>query len=56
MSMQKLTWDELADIYHKTTGGRARTMPMEKVFKWAEKRIDLFKLNKDETLSFIGKE
>ena len=54
MRGEGITWDELADIYDKITGGRARTRPMEKIFEWAEGKTDLFKVNKDGTLSFIG--
>ena len=39
-----LTWDELADLYH----GKARILPMETVFNWAEKQIDKFFYNKEE--------
>jgi hypothetical protein len=56
MSKEKLTWDELADIYGEETGGKARIKPMDKVFNWAESRKDLFKLNEDGTLYFIGKD
>jgi hypothetical protein len=42
-----LTWDELADIYGKETGGRARIQPMDKIFKWAESRPDLFTYDND---------
>lgn len=38
-----LSWDELADIYDKSGGRRgARTLPMETVFKWAERQKDKF--------------
>ncbi len=33
----KLTWNELAQYYDATHSGRpARTIPMERVFEWAE--------------------
>ena len=38
-----LTWDQLADEYDKAGGGRkARTLPMDHVFKWAVKQTDKF--------------
>jgi len=50
--MKKLTWDELADIYDKATHGRpARTLPMGKVFDWAEKQTDKFVVNEDDSIS-----
>jgi hypothetical protein len=42
-----LTWSELANIYDKETGGRARTRPMDLILKWAETRKDLFTFNND---------
>jgi len=42
-----LTWDNLADIYDKTNHGRkARTLPMDEVFKWAERQKDKFHVKK----------
>ena len=44
-----LTWDDLANLYDKTNSGRlARTLPMEKVFDWAERQKDKFWVNSDE--------
>ena len=44
-----LTWNELADLYDAAHGGRrARTLPMEKVFAWAEKQTDKFWLHPEE--------
>ena len=46
--MKKLTWEDLADIYDKYNQGRkARTLPMDKVFEWSEKRTDLFALDSE---------
>lgn len=41
---RSVSWDELADIYDsKHPGSRpARTLPMELVADWAERRTDLF--------------
>jgi len=50
-----ITWDELADVYARETGGKARIQPMEKIFDWAVGRKDIFKLNKDGTLSLKEK-
>ena len=45
--MKKITFDELADIYDKETGGKARIRPMEKVTRWAEQRKDLFHIDEE---------
>ena len=45
-----LTWNELADIYHKMTGKQARTQPMEKIVEWAEKHTDTFFVGADDCL------
>lgn len=45
--MKKLTWDELADIYDKSTGRRARTQLMSNIFRWAEKQTDKFYVDKE---------
>lgn len=46
-----LTWDELADDYDKAHNGRpARTLPMDKVFEWAEKRTDNYVVVNDGTI------
>lgn len=46
--MTKLTWENLADIYDKYHQGRkARTLSMDSVFEWAEKRTDLFTLDSE---------
>lgn len=38
-----LTWDDLANLYDKEhTGRKARTLPMDSVFAWAEKQTDKF--------------
>jgi len=41
-----LTWDDLANLYDKTSHGRpARTLPMEKVFDWARQQKGKFWVN-----------
>ena len=42
MNRRALTWDDIADIYDKETGGHARTKPMDRIADWAESRNDLF--------------
>ena len=51
-----LTWDNLANLYDKVklhpesdafSGRPARTLPMEKVFDWAEQQKDKFWVNPD---------
>ncbi len=36
-----LTWDDLADLYHKRTGGQARVKPMDIIFEWATTQQDI---------------
>jgi len=44
-----LTWDDLANEYDKYhSGRRARTLPMDTVFNWAERQTDKFKVKKKE--------
>ena len=44
-----LTWDELANLFDKANIGRkARTLPMDTVFEWAEKQTDKFQVSADE--------
>ena len=44
-----LTWDELATIYDRhNSGRRARTLPMDTVSDWAEKRTDIFDIHPTE--------
>ena len=38
---QALSWDEIAKIYDKETGGCARIKTMDNVGRWAESRKDL---------------
>lgn len=45
-----LTWDELATIYNKETGGKARILPMEAIAGWAEARTDLFEVDADDSI------
>lgn len=51
-----LTWDQLADHYDSNNSGRrARTLPMEKVFEWAENNTKLFiKCPNEGTLHLKG--
>jgi hypothetical protein len=50
---EPLTFNELAVQYDRFHNGRrARTMPLEQVYKWAESRPDLFIMNKDTTLNY----
>jgi len=51
LKMKNLTWDDLANIYDKETGGRARTLPMTAIFKWAAKQTDKFTVHKDGTIT-----
>jgi hypothetical protein len=37
-----LSWDDLAEIYDKRTGGHARTMSMDSIFTWAESKKNIF--------------
>ena len=45
MMSNNLTWDDLAKEYDANhTGRKTCTLPMDKVFDWAESRTDLFVL------------
>jgi len=44
---EALTWENLAKIYNDSTGGHARTRPMELVFAWAENQPDKFIVSED---------
>jgi hypothetical protein len=49
MITKALTWNELADKYDVEHSGRkARTLPMDHVFSWAEKQKDRFVINESE--------
>ena len=37
-TMKKLTFDDLANIYDKVTGGTARIKPIDSVLEWAERK------------------
>ena len=51
-----LTWDDLANLYDKFKSGRpARTLPMEKVFDWAEQQKDKFWVHPSEGTIHIKK-
>lgn len=44
----KLTWEELADIYDSEHNGRkARTLPMGSIFEWAERQPHRFRVDDD---------
>ena len=50
--MSPLTWNDLADLYDRQhTGRKARTLPMDHVFEWAEKQPDRFIVAPDGTIS-----
>jgi hypothetical protein len=38
---EAITFDDLADFYHKKTGGTARTKPMDSVVEWATKQEEI---------------
>ena len=40
-----LSWDDLADIYDKKTGGKARTLPMQSIADWASNQKDILTAN-----------
>jgi hypothetical protein len=46
---KNLTWDELADLYKKKTGGRPKTKTMDSIYEWA-KRQDFIGVNEDTGL------
>jgi len=48
-----LTWEELANLFDKGTGRRARTLPMETVFDWAAQQTDKFSVSDDGTIHKI---
>ena len=50
-----LTWEELANIYDKATGGKARTKPMDVIFNWAENQPKKFKVDKEGSIHLILK-
>lgn len=45
---EALTWDNLAEEYHKSTGQSARIKPMDSIFNWAEKQTDKFYVDKNK--------
>lgn len=47
-----LTWDDLADFYHKKTGGAARTKPMDVVYDWAVKQPEIEVVDDEGSLAF----
>lgn len=49
---KSLSWEDLATIYDKRTGGKARTRPMHDIFKWAERQEDISKQS-DGTLVLL---
>ena len=52
---KNVTWNFLADVFERETGGKARTRPMDSIFDWALSRPDLFKQSPDDGLIYIGK-
>ena len=55
--MKPITWNELADLYDAAHNGRrARTLPMDSVFGWAEKQIGRFHVSEDGALFHVKKE
>jgi len=51
-----LTWDELANLYDAAKPGTvrpARTLPMDKVFNWAEQQKDKFFVDKEGSLFLL---
>ena len=50
---EALTWDELADIYDRITGGHARTLEMDQVFEWFKAQKHKFFVSKDDTIHMI---
>ena len=51
-----LTWNELADEYDRVTGGHARTLKMETVFRWAKKQTDKFVVSPECTIHKVIQE
>jgi len=49
---EPLSWDELADLYDKRTGGAARTRPMKEVFEWGKRQDDLIVHPEDGTIHY----
>ena len=43
------SWEDLADAYdkHNKEVQKARTLPMEQLYDWAEKQTDLFEITND---------
>ena len=39
--MKYLTWDDLADFYHRKTGGKAKIRPMQEIYDWAIKQPEI---------------
>lgn len=51
-----LSWDELANIYDKANpSSRARTLPMDSVFEWAERQTDKFIVSEEGTIHLLNK-
>ena len=49
---KRISWDDLANIYDKTTGSHARTMPMDVILAWAESRKQEFYFDEEEYLCY----
>lgn len=51
-NIKHLTWDDLADFYHKKTGGHARTKQMDTIYDWAIKQPEILILDDEGSLGF----
>jgi hypothetical protein len=49
-----LTYDQLGDMYQKTTGKSARTGPLHAVVEWAKEQSWCYVCPKDETIHKKG--
>ncbi len=43
-----LTWDDLANEYHKVTGFSAKIRPMDAIFEWAENQPDKYYVDQEK--------
>ena len=50
----ELTWEDLAKIYDKEHSGRkARTLPIDYVYEWAERQTNRFRVQEDGALELL---